>query len=292
MGPPIDGKKLLASLVWLCLAASCLAGDDYCRFKCSGGQHTMCLFKQGAPGGKCLDYQNASLNDKERQDILHIHNSIRMDIANGNVNLSSHLQAADMMQLVWDDELAAVAQVWADQCSYQHDSCRRVGRFEVGQNVAMRTGRTQFPAEDMYRNIDMWFEEVEKLAPNIIDEYTSSESDHFTQLAWAATGAVGCGASIYRSGEAEYTELLVCNYGPSGNRPSLPVYKTGAPCSACPQDTSCSREYQGLCFSPEYSRVTRDPPALVGAAAVACGRALLVGVSAGLALVCGPTRRP
>ena len=29
--------------------------------------------------------------------------------------------ASNMRQLEWDDDLAAVAQKWADQCSFDHD---------------------------------------------------------------------------------------------------------------------------------------------------------------------------
>lgn len=30
---------------------------------------------------------------------------------------------------VWDDELAAMAQQWADRCSESHDNARNVGKF-------------------------------------------------------------------------------------------------------------------------------------------------------------------
>ncbi len=47
-----------------------------------------------------------------------------------------------MREMIWDAELAAVAQRWADQCQFGHDDERGVERYEhVGQNVyQVRTG--------------------------------------------------------------------------------------------------------------------------------------------------------
>ena len=39
----------------------------------------------------------------------------------------------------------------------------------------------------------------------------------------------------------------VCNYGEGGNVISRPVYRVGRPCSQCPDATSCSYKYPGLC---------------------------------------------
>lgn len=68
---------------------------------------------------------------------------------------------------MWDDELAATAQRWADQCTPAHDRAaqRDVGRFEVGQNLAA-TWTTRPPSEpkdsqpDFMRQINAWFDEV------------------------------------------------------------------------------------------------------------------------------------
>ena len=42
------------------------------------------------------------------------------------------LTASDMLSLEWDEELARGAQLWADQCIFQHDSndvCRYILHF-------------------------------------------------------------------------------------------------------------------------------------------------------------------
>ena len=43
--------------------------------------------------------------------------------------------------------------------------------------------------------------------------------------------------------------LYVCNYGPSGNLIGSPIYSAGRQCSACPDGTSCSSTFPGLCSS-------------------------------------------
>lgn len=68
---------------------------------------------------------------------------------------------------VWDEELAATAQRWADQCTPAHDraSQREVGRWPVGQNLAA-TWTTRPPTApedsepDFMKQINAWFDEV------------------------------------------------------------------------------------------------------------------------------------
>ena len=43
--------------------------------------------------------------------------------------------------------------------------------------------------------------------------------------------------------------LYVCNYGPSGNLIGSPIYSAGRQCSSCPDGTSCSSTFPGLCSS-------------------------------------------
>lgn len=68
---------------------------------------------------------------------------------------------------MWDEELAATAQSWADQCVPAHDraSQRDVLRFQVGQNIAA-TWTTRPPSSsadsqpDFGKQINAWFDEV------------------------------------------------------------------------------------------------------------------------------------
>lgn len=77
---------------------------------------------------------------------------------------------------MWDDEIAAIAEKWADNCDYKHDSGLRSipGRFSVGQNLAL--GYRKW--EDV---IAGWYNEVDDFT------YNSSTNNfravgHFTQV--------------------------------------------------------------------------------------------------------------
>lgn len=37
--------------------------------------------------------------------------------------------AENMQEMVWDDELAAKAQQWANQCTFEHDPSRYLGKY-------------------------------------------------------------------------------------------------------------------------------------------------------------------
>ena len=51
--------------------------------------------------------------------------------------------AANMMEMVWDDELEMIAQRWTDQCIWDHDigSRRRLDGTYCGQNGASGNSR-------------------------------------------------------------------------------------------------------------------------------------------------------
>ena len=51
-----------------------------------------------------------------------LHNDLRRRVARGEEDQLAGLTASDMMELTWDTELARGAQLWADQCVFQHDN--------------------------------------------------------------------------------------------------------------------------------------------------------------------------
>ena len=86
----------------------------------------------GVNGGQCGSNMCAmGITDEEEKKILvDKHNELRKHLAKGEetrgVN-GTEPQAANMNQLVWDDEVARVAQTWVDQCAtYPHDTNRNM----------------------------------------------------------------------------------------------------------------------------------------------------------------------
>ncbi|XP_058804555.1 venom allergen 5 [Phymastichus coffea] len=199
--------------------------------------------------GKSMIRTGVSCQDK--RNILDEHNRLRQLVALGQVN--GQPSAKMMMEMVWDDELAAMAQQWADRCSETHDNARNVQRFAVGQNMA-RTWTTRTPAgpydmePDWRQQIFSWFNEVEHYRTGLFSKFTA----HYTQVIWGDTYLVGCGFSYYYDPIRGYTKNYVCNYGPSGNVLGYNPYSFGWPeCNTYGMDYS--NRYSGLCSEFSYN---------------------------------------
>ncbi|KAA0203787.1 hypothetical protein HAZT_HAZT002555 [Hyalella azteca] len=92
-----------------------------CRYAAIDPRHTMCSFMpKQCPGKMLIRTGELTCHDKER--ILTKHNMLRQEAALGQVR--GQPAAINMKTMVWDDELAMVAQRWADQCMPGHDRSR------------------------------------------------------------------------------------------------------------------------------------------------------------------------
>lgn len=180
--------------------------------------------------------------------ILAKHNELRRRVAKGEE--SGQPAAADMRELVWDDELEAIAQRWADQCTFDHDSVRTMlDGTRVGQNLyqSFSSAETNQDGLDAAANtpVQSWYDEVSAFSSANINPFVSASgpvTGHYTQVVWAESGKLGC-ANVYYNEASQpsfpYTNLVVCNYAIGGNLIGGSMYSEGPACSACPSSTTC-----------------------------------------------------
>lgn len=227
-----------------------------CEYQHLDPSHTMCIYLPRNCPGKTL-IRSGGVSCQEQQVILENHNRLRQMFALGRIR--GQPPALDMRELVWDHELAAIAQRWADQCKSGHDLRRKVDRFSVGQNVAStwtyNQPSPQGDAPEFKGQIDAWFKEVTKFGfrTQDIDPFSFNyQAGHYSQMVWSETSAVGCGYTYFLDPQRGYTKLYVCNYGPGGNVIGGSMYHTGRPgLTMCINDgLASSHRYRGLCEMP------------------------------------------
>ena len=105
--------------------------------------------------------------------VVDLHNKYRSRVAQGRERRGApgpQKPASNMLELTWDPELENIAQRWADQCDFGHDTERSVSRFSVGQNVYEASDFNEGPM-DLKRAIDGWYNEVESVDNNLVNRY-------------------------------------------------------------------------------------------------------------------------
>ena len=82
-------------------------------------------------------------------------------VAKGDEPYLGGVQAADMLELTWNEEVALGAQLWANQCLFKHDRPDTCGGY-IGQNLAIagiyHTAKNR--DANWKKSIDSWYNEV------------------------------------------------------------------------------------------------------------------------------------
>ncbi|KAH9372722.1 hypothetical protein HPB48_016297 [Haemaphysalis longicornis] len=149
----------------------------------NGLTHTACL-----PPKRGCQLIVSGLTDDEKREALRAHNEYRSQVAQGR--LSSYPPASNMYRLIWDEELADVAQAFTNQCdNSDHDKKeqRITTRFQkVGQNFHWNEGFGILPGPDAKGRIDDFFAEYKDFNPSNVDPFSTSRTrgvvTHFTQV--------------------------------------------------------------------------------------------------------------
>lgn len=182
----------------------------------------------------CIDYQESSLTNLEKDYLIDGHNNLRESLSSGaNEKLP---KAIDMKKISWNQDLAKIAQSWAKQCKSTKEPFLPRKNRAFGQNIAIGEGNSK--VEDLMK---IWVDQLDHLSPEIVGSYAepkekSRNFESVTQMIWANTTQMGCGKSVYslakRSGKKSENKTgskiveLVCSYFPAGNQLGRPVYTT------------------------------------------------------------------
>jgi len=224
---------------------------DYCS---ADAEHTMCVYQ--GPSSVCSAKTNErGLTAAARDAIVEAHNEQRRKVAGGNETHGPQPAASNMKKLVWNEEIAAIAQRWADQCTFDHDKVRdKEDGTWVGQNAYERASNQMKDKETLMNEVAneatlAWYNEVE--FPGFNSAHVNpfqfdAAAGHYTQVVWADTEEIGCGFTYYEEpvgppimNFVAHKSLTICNYAKGGNAQNKPMYLIGEACSACPEGYSC-----------------------------------------------------
>lgn len=180
----------------------------------------------------------AELTQTERQSFLDSHNEFRQNVSPA---------ATNMKKMIWNHDLEKMSQLWAENCKFKHGqpNCTNMPFDPIGQNLFLTTATTYTPNGA----VAAWNSEVDFYTLSSNKCQSSQMCGHYTQVVWANSNEVGCGAKYCTN----LGYLVVCNYGPAGNYVGQKPYSSGTSCSACPSGNTCSNK---LCID---SSITYRP---------------------------------
>ncbi|KAK9404433.1 peptidase inhibitor 16 [Crotalus adamanteus] len=183
-----------------------------------------------------------SFTDEEKQQIVDKHNLYRSMVSPS---------AANMLKMRWDSELETFAQNYSTQCTWEHNK----ERGNRGENLFAMTGYL-----DLERAVEDWYIEYQYYNYSTLACKEGEMCGHYTQVVWATSERVGCGATFCETLELindTDMHLFVCNYQPPGNIRGHKPYIMGASCSMCPEGYSCK---DNLCDSTADLEETTAAP--------------------------------
>lgn len=143
----------------------------------------------------------SKLTAKEAQAVVNIHNQVRS-------------QAGVKTKLVWDKNIAAFAQKWADyiasRSEFKHRPRSGVWKQKYGENLS-----ASFPGPKcIEKGMQGWINEKKLYKGEVMDGRNYMKFGHYTQMIWDKTKRVGCGKA-YDAKKKWF--VIVCNYDPPGN---------------------------------------------------------------------------
>uniref|UniRef100_F6QD80 SCP domain-containing protein n=1 Tax=Ciona intestinalis TaxID=7719 RepID=F6QD80_CIOIN len=127
--------------------------------------------------------------------------------------------ASNMRLMAWDNDVAAVAKAYANKCLWKHSPAdtRKTNDFSVlGENLAMAYAFSPVSRDFIKETTFNWWNETHDFTYSTQICKPGRQCGHYTQVVWADSHKVGCGAAFCQHQFASHSIYVVCNYGPSG----------------------------------------------------------------------------
>ncbi|XP_054083694.1 antigen 5 like allergen Cul n 1-like [Zeugodacus cucurbitae] len=248
--------------LWSCVFTNAYYYCNKQKKLCRNDKHFMCDLDSVPSKGEVLGV--LPLTGSMKRLYVDRHNEHRNRIAGGEQKFGLPSRgyfpkATRMREVIWDDELAYIAEIHAKRCHMKHDACHSTERFLVsGQNLYIggRDDKPKAVINYVLRAIDGWWKEYEYVDDGnaLADEFPKGAADwaqvgHFTAMANERAAFVGCGLALCQNcSKFLYCAEVTCNYSPT-NLLSTFMYKKGnSSASECDYFQSVpSSKYPHLC---------------------------------------------
>lgn len=219
----------------------CVSSDIMCKVIC-----------------KCQVQESCTLlpmDNEMRENILLYFNRAR------DIQTNRNPQPSGLSVLQYDRNLEELATCWAVACENAYTDCLRTPNFpNSSQAIGQTNFKGKFPTVDLWYNIvSHWLKEMDDMNTTYIRKipYNNDgfEIHNFAQVMSDKVLFVGCAWSMSK----EVLNLL-CSFAPSGPIQGQRIYKTGSPCSSCPDGYQCNHKqpFTNLCKLKSV-QVTQKP---------------------------------
>jgi hypothetical protein len=229
----------------------CTTDDDCTRLPNSGCLTTkLCteLFSYPAPGVNTMCPGGSTrLDDRARQRFVDMHNNLRKNLIHGlepmgNMNTFAPT-GSNMYEMTWNCGIESKAQQYANNNVFQHssDAYRNYDGIPHGENLMGPTG-TKPAFYLLEQAATAFWDELLAYGWEGVNDRTVTDNDfaatigHWSQMAWHDTYQLGAGIST--------SNIVVAQYGPTGNWGGEQVYPEGQPCQS---NSDCTNNSGDTC---------------------------------------------
>lgn len=152
--------------------------------------------------GQVPNTTGSNITQQQALDVLNDHNRVRQEVG--------------VQPLIWNSQLAAYAQQWADHLA-NNNNCKMKHRTNAGE-AGKAYGENLFwgSSSTYYKPLDAstsWYSEKSLFKYQALSNNNWFKAGHYTQMVWRDTKEMGVGVAVCPNGGL----IVVANYYPAGN---------------------------------------------------------------------------